>query len=284
MKIKFTKMHGAGNDFVVIDAINQNIHFTAEQYRFIADRHFGIGADQILIVGNTTTPDVDFSYRIYNADGTEVEQCGNGARAFVKFVTEKKLSHKTCIRVETCSGIIQLLLEKNGNIKVDMGRPRFEPETLPFDTSNLENKIENEARLWPLNLPTHTIWVSAISMGNPHAVQIVSHIETAPINIEGPQIEHHPRFAKRVNAGFMEIIDRHTIKLRVFERGSGETLSCGSGACAATVAGIQRGKLDSPVKVITRGGELSIEWDNPFANVMMSGPATTIFEGEIDIF
>jgi diaminopimelate epimerase len=283
MKLKFTKMHGAGNDFVVIDAINQRIDFTPAQWQFLADRRFGVGADQMLVVENPRASGVDFRYRIYNADGCEVEQCGNGARAFVKFVTDKGLTTKRTIKVETMSGIIEPRLEADGRITVDMGAPVLDAERVPFDHSGLIGKAEGVDTLWSLQIHDKTIWISAVSMGNPHAVQIVDDVDAAPVNSDGPLIEHHPRFPKRVNAGFMQIIDRHSIKLRVFERGAGETLACGTGACAAVVAGIRRGVLDSPVKVTTRGGELSIAWAGATSPVMLTGPAVNVFEGEIEI-
>ncbi|HWV62882.1 MAG TPA: diaminopimelate epimerase [Oxalicibacterium sp.] len=283
MKIKFTKMHGAGNDFVVVDGINQQISLTPEQWRFIADRRFGIGADQILVVEKPQGAGVDFRYRIYNADGGEVEQCGNGARAFVRFVTDKKLTDKNAIRVETMSGIIEPRLETNGNITVDMGAPILLPQDVPFDTEGLTARIEGDQTLWPLDVDGETEWIAAISMGNPHAVQVVGDVEKAPVRTHGELIERHVRFPKRVNAGFMQIINRNEIKLRVFERGAGETLACGTGACAAVVSGIRRGLLASPVKVHTRGGDLSIAWAGDASPVMMTGPAVRVFEGEIEI-
>lgn len=283
MKLKFTKMHGAGNDFVVIDAINQSIDLTPAQWQLLADRRFGVGADQMLVVEKPQAAGVDFRYRIYNADGGEVEQCGNGARAFVKFVTDKKLTDKRTIRVETMSGVIEPRLEADGQITVDMGPPILAPEQVPFDTSALLGKVEGSETLWPLEIKGETCWISAISMGNPHAVQVVADVETAPVRENGVLIEHHPRFPKRVNAGFMQIISQHQIKLRVFERGAGETLACGTGACAAVVAGIRRGLLTSPVKVETRGGELLIAWAGDTSAVMLTGPAVTVFEGEIEI-
>ena len=283
MKLKFTKMHGAGNDFGVIDAINQRIDFTPEQWKFLADRRFGVGADQMLVVEKPQTPDVDFRYRIYNADGGEVEQCGNGARAFVKFVTEKRLTDKRAIKVQTMTGVIEPKLEDDGRVTVNMGEPILEPERVPFDANGLQGKPENDDLLWPLEIHGRTVWISVVSMGNPHAVQVVDDTQSAPVLNEGPAIERHVRFPKRVNAGFMQVIDRHHIKLRVFERGSGETLACGSGACAAVVAGIRRGLLDSPVRVSTHGGELSIAWAGKGTPVMMTGPAVSVFEGEIEI-
>ncbi|MGZ5781588.1 MAG: diaminopimelate epimerase, partial [Burkholderiaceae bacterium] len=254
-----------------------------EQWQFLADRRFGVGADQMLVVENSQASGVDFRYRIYNADGGEVEQCGNGARAFVKFVTDKGLTTKHTIKVETMSGIIEPRLEADGCITVDMGAPILEAARVPFDTTGLTGKTEDADTLWPLQIHGKTIWISAVSMGNPHAVQIVDDVDAAPLSSDGPLIEHHPRFPKRVNAGFMQIINRHVIKLRVFERGAGETLACGTGACAAVVAGIRRGVLDSPVKVATRGGELSIAWAGIGSPVMLTGPAVNVFEGEIEI-
>lgn len=283
MKIKFTKMHGAGNDFVVLDAINQSIRFTPAQWQQLADRRFGVGADQMLVIEKPQAAGVDFRYRIFNADGGEVEQCGNGARAFVKFVIDKGLTGKRAIKVETMSGVIEPRMEEDGRITVDMGAPILETERVPFDAAGLEGKPEGADMLWPLQVNGKTLWFSTVSMGNPHAVQVVGDVDTAPVPADGPTIEHHPRFPKRVNAGFMQITNRNRIKLRVFERGAGETLACGTGACAAVVAGIRRGLLDSPVAVETRGGELSIAWAGGQAPVLLTGPAVTVFEGEIDI-
>lgn len=283
MKLKFTKMHGAGNDFVVIDAINQPVSLSTDQWRAIADRRFGIGADQILVVEKPRTPGVDFRYRIFNADGGEVEQCGNGARAFVKFVVDKGLTEQREIRVETMSGVIAPRLEDDGRITVDMGAPVLLPAKVPFDAHGMQSVREHAADVWPLEVNRKSVPVVAVSMGNPHAVQVVADVDAAPVETDGPAIEHHPRFPKRVNAGFMQVIDRHHIKLRVFERGAGETLSCGTGACAAVVSGIQRGLLDSPVAVSTRGGELSIAWAGGDASVMLTGPAVSVYDGSIDI-
>jgi len=283
MKIKFTKMHGAGNDFVVIDAIHQHIALTPEQWKLIADRRFGIGADQMLVVERAQSADIDFRYRIYNADGGEVEQCGNGARAFARFVHDKGLSSKDVIRVETMSGVIEPRLEQDGRVTVDMGAPILTPPAIPFDNLALSGHRQERDTLWPLEVNGKTVWISVVSMGNPHAVQIVTDCDSAPVDIDGPVIEHHPRFPKRVNAGFMQVVDRHQIRLRVFERGAGETLACGTGACAAVVAGMLRGVLDSPVAVQTRGGQLLIQWSGPGAAVMLTGPAVSVFEGEIEI-
>ncbi len=288
MKLKFTKMHGAGNDFVVMDAINQRVNLDEEQWRFLADRRLGIGADQLLVVEKSSTPGVDFRYRIFNADGGEVEQCGNGARAFVKFVTDKGLTRKRKIAVETMAGIIELQLEDDGNVTVNMGAPLLDPTSVPFDTNGLRGKAEGRDILWPLYMEHDgregkTIFISVVSMGNPHAVQIVDNVDSAPVAVDGPLIEQHRRFPARVNAGFMQVVDRHSIRLRVYERGAGETLSCGTGACAAVVAGILRGLLDSPVSVEAHGGTLSIAWSGEGQPVMMSGPAVSVYEGEINI-
>jgi diaminopimelate epimerase len=283
MKLKFTKMHGAGNDFVVIDAIHQSIDFTPAQWQRLADRRFGIGADQILVVEKPQSPGVDFRYRIYNADGGEVEQCGNGARAFVRFVTDKRLTDKQAIRVETLSGTIEPRLESDGDITVDMGAPVLDCAKVPFDAAGLAGKVQGQDKLWPLDVNGKTVWISAISMGNPHAVQIVEDCDAAPVDTDGPAIERHVRFPKRVNAGFMQILDRRHINLRVFERGAGETLACGTGACAAVVAGILRGLLDSPVEVSTKGGDLRIAWQGGSSPVELTGPAVTVFEGEIEV-
>ena len=276
MKLKFTKMHGLGNDFVVLDGLRQHVDLSPEQLRFLADRHFGIGCDQILLVEAPAQAGVDFRYRIFNADGGEVEQCGNGARCFVRFVHEAGLTAKREIRVETQRGIIAPRLEENGEVTVDMGAPRFKPEEIPFVS-------DSEAVVQPLEVGGETVDITVVSMGNPHAVQVVASVDTAPVAAQGPAIENHPRFPRRVNVGFMEVADRHAIRLRVFERGSGETLACGTGACAAVVAGIRRGLLDSPVRVSTRGGDLSIAWGGPGQPVLMTGPAVTVFSGEIEL-
>ena len=283
MKLKFTKMHGAGNDFIVVDAINQDVSLSTDQWQRLADRRFGIGADQILIVERPTEPGVDFRYRIFNNDGGEVEQCGNGSRAFVRFVVDKGLSKERSIRVQTMSGIINPRMEEDGSITVDMGAPRLEPSELPFDAAGLGGRAEGDDTLWPLPVAGTTVFVSVVSMGNPHAVQVVDDVDSAPVAQTGPLIESHARFPKRVNAGYMQVVDRHHIRLRVYERGAGETLACGTGACAAVVAGIRRGLLDSPVRVSARGGELSIAWAGPGQPVYLSGPAVTVFEGEVEI-
>ncbi|QYF94975.1 diaminopimelate epimerase [Massilia sp. PAMC28688] len=287
MNLQFTKMHGAGNDFIVIDAINQNVDLSADQWRALADRRFGIGADQILVVERAHAPDCDFRYRIFNQDGSEVEQCGNGARAFVKFVTQKGLTSKAAIRVETMKGIITPRLEPDGSITVDMGPPRWTADALPFNAAGLACSSEGDDTLYPLALTagalTSTVYVSLVSMGNPHAVQTVDDVDTAPVEELGALIERHERFPAKVNAGFMQVMDRGHIRLRVFERGAGETLACGTGACAAVVAGIRRGLLDSPVRVSARGGELSVAWAGGTAPVYLSGPAVTVFEGSISL-
>ncbi|MDQ4627249.1 diaminopimelate epimerase [Janthinobacterium lividum] len=287
MKLQFTKMHGAGNDFIVIDAIHQDIDFTPAQWQRLADRRFGIGADQILVVEKPRLPGCDFRYRIYNNDGGEVEQCGNGARAFVKFVSEKGLSSKDSIRVETMAGVIAPRLEPDGSITVDMGAPVLAPALVPFDANGLDGVAQGKDTLWPLDLAlpgqTSPVLVSVVSMGNPHAVQVVEDVDAQDLEVTGPRIEHHPRFPRRVNAGYMQIVDRQHVKLRVFERGAGETLACGTGACAAAVAGILRGLLDSPVRISARGGELSIAWQGDGHPVLMTGPAVTVFEGTIEL-
>jgi diaminopimelate epimerase len=276
MRLSFTKMHGLGNDFVVFDAISQRVELAPEQYRFIGDRHFGVGCDQILLVERATLPDADFRYRIFNSDGGEVEQCGNGARCFVRFVHDKGLTAKREIRVETKAGMIMPRLEDDGQVTVNMGVPRFVPADIPF----LSDK---EALTYLLSVGQKIVEISALSMGNPHAVQVVGDVETAPVAHDGPLIEHHPGFPRRVNAGFMQVLDRGHIKLRVYERGAGETLACGTGACAAAVAGITRGLLDRQVRVTTRGGDLAIRWEGANHPVWMTGPAVSVFEGVIEL-
>ncbi len=272
--MKFTKMHGAGNDFVVIDGVRQSVSMTPEQLRLLADRNFGVGCDQILLVEKAQSKEADFRYRIFNADGGEVEQCGNGARCFVRFVHDQKLTSKREIVVETKSGLIVPKLEDDGRVTVNMGAPIFTAERIPF-TNGTEQVSE------PLHVGGETVYISALSMGNPHAVQVVEDVEAAPVSRLGPLIEVHERFPKRVNVGFMQVVDRHSIKLRVYERGAGETLACGTGACAAVVAGIRQGLVHSPVHVLTRGGSLSIAWDGVGHPVMLTGPAITVFSGEI---
>lgn len=278
----FTKMQGAGNDFVVLDGVRQPIHVTPERVRALADRHFGIGADQILIVEEPLHPEADFRYRIFNADGGEVEHCGNGARCFVQFVHEQGLSHRNPLRAEIRTGLILLETSDSGEIMVDMGQTRFEPVDLNFDALGLDTRICGEDTLYELNLPGHAplLW-SLAAISNPHAVLCVDDVAQCPVAEIGPQIESHPRFAQRVNVGFMQVMDRHHIHLRVYERGAGETLACGTGACAAAIAGIRRGLLDTPVQVTTHGGTLTIHWDR--TQLRMSGPATTVFNGQVDI-
>jgi len=281
LRLKFTKMQGAGNDFVVVDGVTRSVDMTPQHARRIADRHFGVGCDQILLVERSRRGEVDFRYRIWNADGGEVEQCGNGARCFVRFVHDKGLTKKTEIRVETLSGVITPRLEADGQVSVDMGAPQFDPERVPFDASGLE--LARGGKRWPLEVAGRVVHAAVLSMGNPHAVQTVADVDSAPVATEGPLIEHHARFPQRVNAGYMQILARTRIRLRVWERGAGETLACGTGACAAVVAGIREGLLDDSVQVDTGGGRLTIRWrggDNP---VWMTGPAVTVFEGEIEI-
>jgi diaminopimelate epimerase len=270
--LRFTKMEGLGNDFVVVDATRTPFALSPEQIRRLADRRFGVGCDQVLVV-ETARGDADFGYRIFNADGGEVEQCGNGARCFVVYVREHGLTDKQVIRVETLGGLIVPALEVDGEVSVDMGVPRFAPADIPFIGGT-------GAIVEPLDVGGRIVEISALSMGNPHAVQLVVDVDAAPVAKLGPRIEAHPRFPKRVNAGFMEIIDRATIRLRVYERGAGETLACGTGACAAVVAGIRRGLLDGRVRVHTRGGPLTIAWSGDASPVMMKGPARTVFEGD----
>jgi diaminopimelate epimerase len=276
MKLTFVKMHGLGNDFVVLDGIRQAIELTPAQLRLLADRHFGVGCDQILLVEAARQPGVDFRYRIFNADGGEVEQCGNGARCFVRFVHEQGLSTRREIRVETMSGVIVPRLEDDGMVRVDMGEPVLAPAKIPFISAS--NDV-----LQTLRIADHAIAITAVGMGNPHAVQLVEDVDTAAVEQQGALLERHPCFPQRVNAGFMQVVDRQAIRLRVFERGAGETLACGTGACAAVVAGISRGLLDSPVRVEMPGGRLSIAWNGPGTPVLMTGPAVTVFKGEIEI-
>jgi diaminopimelate epimerase len=270
--LAFTKMQGLGNDFVVVDATREPFELSPAQIRVLADRRFGVGCDQVLVVERPRSARADFGYRIFNADGGEVEQCGNGARCFVVFVREHGLSDKRSLVVETAGGLIHPTLDDDGNVTVDMGRPRFRAEDVPFAGGT-------SAVIEPLDVDGTMLQVSALSMGNPHAVQVVVDVDAAPLATQGPRIENHPRFPARVNAGYMQVVDRATIRLRVWERGAGETLACGTGACAAVVAGIRRGLLDSPVRVQTRGGWLTIAWSGDDHPVMMTGPAVTVFEG-----
>jgi diaminopimelate epimerase len=271
--LKFTKMHGLGNDFVVLDGISQGVELSPAQIRALADRRLGVGCDQVLVVEKPTRDDVDFRYRIFNADGGEVEQCGNGARCFVTFVRARGLTERREIRVETAGGVIVPRLANDGEVSVDMGVPRFRPDDVPFIGGTGE-VVE------PLDVDGVVVQICALSMGNPHAVQVVDDTASAPVTTEGPRIEHHPRFPRRVNAGYMEVVDRATIRLRVWERGAGETLACSTGACAAVVAGIRRGLLDSEVRVHVLGGVLTVAWEGMGRPVMMTGPATTVFEGQ----
>ena len=284
MRLRFTKMQGAGNDFVVLDATRAPIVLTAAQVQRLGDRRFGVGADQVLVVERTDTPGVDFRYRIYNGfSGDEVEHCGNGARCFVRYVREHGLTDKTSVRVETVNNRLELHWQADGRVTVDMNAPIFDLAQLPFDASLLTPRNVNGFALWPLEVGGLTVEVAALSMGNPHAVLRVDDIDAAPLATLGPAIEGQPRFARRVNAGFMQVRTRSEIALRVYERGAGETLACGTGACAAVVAGIRLGWLDAKVDVHTRGGLLTIEWQGLGHPVLMTGPAETVFEGEIEL-
>lgn len=275
-RLSFTKMQGLGNDFVVLDGVRERIDLEPAQLRALADRHFGVGCDQVLLVERAQGPNADFRYRIFNADGGEVEQCGNGARCFVHFVRAKGLTDKRRLRVETAGGIIEPALQADGRVSVDMGVPRFGAQEIPFVGGT-------GAPVEPLDVDGLTLLISALSLGNPHAVQQVADVDAAPVTTQGPRIELHPRFPRRVNAGYMQIVDRATIRLRVWERGAGETLACGTGACAAVVAGVRRGVLDAKVRVLTRGGELSVAWSGATSPVIMTGPAETVFEGEWNV-
>jgi diaminopimelate epimerase len=287
MRIPFTKMQGAGNDFVVLDETQGRFGLTTAHYRFLANRHFGVGADQILTVRPSPAPDIDFEYVIHNADGAEVEQCGNGSRCFARFVVDQGLTTKRSIRVQTLGGVIEPRLNDDGRVTVNMGQPVFELADIPFDPQGSQPQASGLWQKWPLALvqPAQDaiIFVAIVSMGNPHAVQVVDDVDTAPVLAQGPLIEYHAQFPRRVNAGFMQVIDRRQIRLRVFERGAGETLACGTGACAAVVAGIRLGLLDDTVEVQTHGGLLTISWAGGASSVMMTGPATSVFHGEIDL-
>jgi diaminopimelate epimerase len=283
MRLHFTKMHGAGNDFVVLDATRAPVELTPEQYRRLGDRRFGIGADQILIVEKTTTPGVDFRYRIFNNTGDEVEHCGNGARCFVRYVRNNGLTDKDQIRVETMNNVLELKLQPDGRVTVDMNTPVFAHDKIPFDGSGLTAKKVGNFEQWPVSLGDYDVDLAVVSMGNPHAVQVVADVDSGVVASQGPMIEAHSRFPRKVNAGFMQVISRTHIKLRVHERGAGETLACGTGACAAVVAGIRLGLLDSRVDVDTRGGRLTIEWQGGDSHVLMTGPAQTVFEGDIEL-
>ena len=283
MRIQFTKMQGAGNDFVVLDETRARLGLSPAQYRFLGDRHFGIGADQILSVRPGPAADIDFEYVIHNADGSEVEQCGNGARCFARFVRDMGLSQKDTLRVQTKKGVIAPRLVADGRVQVDMGAPRFASAEIPFDASDLTLQPQGDWGTWPLLLAGGTVSVANVSMGNPHAVLQVGNVDTAPVAVLGPLVQQCARFTEGVNVGFMQVLDRANLRLRVFERGVGETLACGSGACAAVVAGIRLGLLDASVQVHTRGGLLTIAWAGAAAPVMMTGPATLVFRGEIDV-
>ena len=287
MRIRFTKMQGAGNDFVVLDETRQRLNLTPAQYRQLADRHFGVGADQILTVRPSPEAGIDFEYVIHNADGGEVEQCGNGARCFARYVVDKGLAQGERIKVKTLSGVIEPRLNRDGRVTVDMGPPVFALESIPFDARGLSPHKDGSWQKWHLALDVDAeetlVSVAVVSMGNPHAVQEVPDVDHAPVRTQGPLIEHHPRFPNRVNAGFMQVVDRARIRLRVWERGAGETLACGTGACAAVVAGIRLGRLDAKVDVETHGGLLTIEWAGGESPVLMTGPAVTVFEGEIEL-
>jgi diaminopimelate epimerase len=276
MQIEFTKMHGIGNDFVVIDAISQAIDLAAEDVRFIADRHFGVGCDQLLLVERPTLPDAEFRYRIFNADGGEVSQCGNGARCFARFVTERGMTHSRRIPVETAGGMIYLQLEQGDDVTVDMGVPSFDPAALPFIA-------DGEAEYHDLMVNGVKYAIGAVSVGNPHAVLLVDSVDSAPVETLGAAIENHERFPRRVNVGFMEIIDRSRIRLRVYERGAGETLACGSGACAAAAIGIRNRLLDETVQVDLKGGSLTIRWPGAGNPLLMTGPAQTVYQGRIEL-
>jgi len=286
MRIRFTKMQGAGNDFVVLDETRGRLGLSTAQYRFLADRHFGVGADQILSVRPSPGPGLDFEYVIHNGDGGEVEHCGNGARCFVRYVHDKGLTERNPVRVKVKNGEISLAANPDGRVTVDMGAPVFELARVPFHATGLQPEPMGGFERWPLPLPDGTAPVVVLSMGNPHAVLLVDDVDHAPVLSWGPLIESHAAFPKRVNAGFLQVVDRGTVRLRVFERGVGETLACGTGACAAVVAGIRLGLLAEHVDVHTRGGLLTIAWqDSPAhdAPVFMTGPATTVFEGEIEL-
>lgn len=274
MLLRFTKMHGLGNDFMVLDLVSQHAHIQPKHARQWGDRHTGIGFDQLLIVEAPSNPEVDFRYRIFNSDGSEVEQCGNGARCFARFVLDKRLTAKKRIRVETKGGIIELDVRNDGQICVDMGPPRLAPVDVPFDAPA-------QALSYPLDVAGQRVELAAVSMGNPHAVLRVDDVASAPVHELGPKIEHHPRFPQRVNVGFLQVIDRHRANLRVWERGAGETQACGTGACAAAVAAISQGWMDSPVSLDLPGGRLSIEWGGPGKPVLMTGPAVRVFEGQV---
>ena len=304
MKVHFTKMQGAGNDFVVLDETRGRLNLSVAQYQFLANRHFGVGADQILSVraAPENSKDIDFSYTIHNNDGSEVEHCGNGARCFVRFVRDQGLTTKDVIKVQTMNRVLELHATKDGRVTVNMGAPQFEPSSLPFESAGLDSQQKGLAQVFSLkideNMPLASVSIASIatksivnnivniaivSMGNPHAVQLVDDVDTADVEQIGPWVSKHPRFPRGVNAGFMQVVNRRQVKLRVYERGAGETLACGTGACAAVVAGIRQGLLDASVQVATRGGLLQIDWAGGDASVTMTGPATKVFESEIEI-
>ena len=284
MKLKFTKMQGAGNDFVVLDGTCAPVELNCEQIQRLGDRRFGVGADQILMVERSSVPGIDFGYRIFNGgSGDEVEHCGNGARCFVRYVNEHGLSDKRTLRVATLNNVLELRSQDDGRVTVDMNAPVFDLASVPFDAAGLAARELGAFPLWPLDLGGEIVEVAVLSMGNPHAVQLVADVDTAPVAGLGPAVEGHARFPRHVNAGFMQIVDRTHIRLRVHERGAGETLACGTGACAAVVAGIRLGLLDARVDVDARGGRLSIEWQGGEHHVLMTGPAETVFEGEIEL-
>ena len=283
MKLRFTKMQGAGNDFVMLDATRAPIDLSTAQLRQLGDRRFGVGADQILVVERSRTEGIDFRYRIFNNSGEEVEHCGNGARCFVHFVRDRGLTDKTHLAVETVNNVLELQLQADGGVTVDMNAPMFDLADVPFDSSGLASRRVGDFELWPLMIEGTLTELAVLSMGNPHAVQIVANVDTAAVLTEGPVIQQHPRFAKGVNVGFMQVMSRSQVRLRVFERGAGETLACGTGACAAVVAGIRLGLLDARVQVDARGGQLSIEWNGALSSVLMTGPAVKVFEGDIEL-
>ncbi len=276
MLIRFTKMHGLGNDFMVVDLITQRYRFSPERVRKLADRNFGIGFDQLLLVEAPTDPEMDFKYRIFNADGSEVENCGNGARCFARFVSRKRLTGKKKIAVQTAQGPLYLTLNDNNTVRVDMGAPILTPKQIPF-------VADSNAASHTIEVADQHLEISAVSMGNPHGVLVVDSIDNAPVATLGPALECHPRFPKRANIGFMQILNRNEIRLRVFERGTGETLACGTGACAAVVAGQRRGLLDQQVRVHLPGGNIDINWQGEGTSVIMDGPAATVYEGRIQL-
>ena len=284
MRLRFTKMQGAGNDFVVLDGTRAPIELSEAQVRVLGDRRYGVGADQILMIAPSPAPGVDFGYRIFNGgSGDEVEHCGNGARCFVRYVHDKGLSDKPTLRVQTVNNTLELRLQDDGRVSVDMNAPVFDLARVPFDTSGLQAREVDGFAMWPVEVDDRHLELAVLSMGNPHAVQLVDDVDTAPVETVGPLIETHARFVRHVNAGFMQIVDRGHIRLRVYERGAGETLACGTGACAAVVAGIRLGLLNARVDVEARGGRLTIEWHGGDSHVLMTGPAETVFEGEIDL-